>query len=115
MPLHLTDELNECLDESLNNCWRDANAHCIDQEVGFMCKCDFEYLGVCWNNTAEKCQLPDGGRKCRFQHKVPLSCCTIQDGSYIWPVHNEQNDILFYFRCIQLSNSAFSGNRMVYK
>ena len=53
--------LNECSNSNKNNCGNDANAVCVDQDIGFLCKCDYEWLGVYWDNTAKKCALPGGG------------------------------------------------------
>ena len=55
------DKINECYNDTLNNCWNDLNAHCVDYEVGYICKCDYEDLGVRWNNIAKTCQLPTEG------------------------------------------------------
>ena len=55
-------KLDECQNKTLNNCWNDPNAECVDQNVGYACKCNYEDLGVNWDNAEGKCQLPNGGK-----------------------------------------------------
>ena len=54
-------DINECLEESLNDC--DGNATCFDTDGGFNCSCNIGYTG---NGTEGNC-LGMAISSCRFK------------------------------------------------
>jgi hypothetical protein len=76
---YLTIGINECA-LGLDTCRNDITtlAHCIDQEVGYTCKCEHEYLGVCWNETMQQCVPPPEGKESYFCFGLNETCLARQ-------------------------------------
>ena len=61
-----SDNVNECDTASMNVCnFQNDNqklVRCVDLPYAYMCRCDYQELGILWDNTAKKCLLPGGGK-----------------------------------------------------